>query len=130
MNFVGRHAMVDLYWEPNGPETTNSEILMDAMRIEIEASGATILHEHTNSFNGGGFTGTFVLAESHATVHTWPEYGLATLDIYMCGDCDSFETQRLIIAKLEDNDHGPINRFETKVYRGFVREELRSGGTG
>ncbi len=118
-NSVGRHVTLDLHWDEQSPVLVNPEILMTAMRAAITDANATILHEHTNDFNGGGFTGLFVLAESHASVHTWPEHGIATLDVFMCGDCDAFEAVTDIVNNLKESGHDPDSKLETKIFRGF-----------
>jgi S-adenosylmethionine decarboxylase len=41
-----------------------------------------------HEFTGGGVTGVIALAESHVSIHTWPEEGIATIDVFMCGQCD------------------------------------------
>lgn len=67
-------------------------LLRDAGRIEAmmraaaAAAGARVLSAHFHRFGGeGGVTGVLLLAESHLTVHTWPEVGLAAVDAFMCG---------------------------------------------
>lgn len=58
------------------------------MKTSVIKTGATILSENFHDFNNGGFTGVIVLAESHFSVHVWPEISLATFDIFMCGQCN------------------------------------------
>ena len=56
------------------------------MRRCVEAAGATLLHIHLHRFEpNGGVTGVAVLAESHISIHSWPERNYAALDIFMCG---------------------------------------------
>lgn len=117
---TGKHAMIDLYWELDAPITRDPDILMEMMKTAVVAEGATILHEHTNPFSGGGYTGMLLLAESHASIHTWPEHGQATLDIYMCGECDAFKALDSVVENLKDTENAPISRFETKLFRGFI----------
>lgn len=75
-------------------ELTDAEGLDDAARIEaalrraVGASGATLLDIHLHRFAPQGVTGVALLAESHITVHTWPEHGYAALDVFMCGASD------------------------------------------
>jgi S-adenosylmethionine decarboxylase len=60
-----------------------------ALREAAEAAGATILHSHFHHFSpNGGVSGVLVLAESHISIHTWPERDFAAIDIFMCGACD------------------------------------------
>ncbi len=81
--YAGTHLIVDL-WE--------AERLDDIGHIEavlrrcIEVAGATLLHFHLHRFSPEGVSGVAVLAESHISIHTWPEVGYAALDIFMCGD--------------------------------------------
>jgi len=57
------------------------------LRAGAEAAGARILHSHFHSFGEAmGVTGVVLLAESHISIHTWPEYGFAAADIFMCGE--------------------------------------------
>jgi S-adenosylmethionine decarboxylase len=59
----------------------------EAERRAVEAAGATLLHIHLHHFTpNGGVSGVAVLAESHISVHTWPECDYAAFDIFMCGD--------------------------------------------
>ena len=64
----------------NGTESCNEA---------VDTCGATLLHIHLHRFGeGAGVSGVAVLAESHISVHTWPERGFAAFDIFMCGSCD------------------------------------------
>lgn len=77
--FEGEAAIERLRWvEPWRP------ILREAARV----SGATVLGEQFHQFEPHGVTGLLLLAESHLSVHTWPEEGLATLDLFTCGSAD------------------------------------------
>lgn len=67
-------------------------LLADSQRLEAllrdaaAAAGATILHSHFHAFGPGqGVTGVVLLAESHISIHTWPEQQFAAADIFMCG---------------------------------------------
>nr|WP_260115116.1 adenosylmethionine decarboxylase [Pseudoduganella guangdongensis] len=67
-------------------------LLADCTKIEqllrdaATAAGAQVLHSHFHSFGPGlGVTGVVLLAESHISIHTWPENGFAAADIFMCG---------------------------------------------
>ena len=72
------------------------------MRRAVDVSGATLLHIHLHRFgDGGGVTGIAVLAESHITVHTWPERGFAAFDVFMCGGCRPDLAAEVIRCALE-----------------------------
>ncbi|EHD15069.1 S-adenosylmethionine decarboxylase proenzyme [Commensalibacter intestini A911] len=88
MRFAGTHLLVDLW------DATNLDSPEEIDRVLREAAivaGATILHSHFHHFSpNGGVSGVVVLAESHISIHTWPERNFAALDIFMCGACDPY----------------------------------------
>ena len=57
-----------------------------SLRTCVTEAGATLLHIHLHPFQPEGVSGVAVLAESHISVHTWPEAGYAAFDVFMCGD--------------------------------------------
>ena len=84
--FAGTHLLVDLWGATN---LCDPELIDTALREAAEAAGATILHGHFHHFSpNGGVSGVLVLAESHISIHTWPERDFAAIDIFMCGACD------------------------------------------
>lgn len=85
-NPVGVHVLLDLY----GATHLDDPALADtALRKAAEAAGATVLSSHVHEFaSTGGVSGVVVLAESHISIHTWPEHRYAALDIFLCGDAD------------------------------------------
>ncbi|MEE8057685.1 MAG: adenosylmethionine decarboxylase [Pseudomonadales bacterium] len=89
----GQHAMLD------------SDGLKALMTRAAAAGGATVLVHHFHEFGGhGGITGVLVLAESHITVHTWPEYQYAAFDIFMCGDAQPMQAASIIANHFPDAD--------------------------
>ena len=86
MKFAGTHLLVDLWGATN---LDNPELIDAALRGAAIRAGATILHSHFHHFSpNGGVSGVVVLAESHISIHTWPERNFAAVDIFMCGECD------------------------------------------
>jgi S-adenosylmethionine decarboxylase len=84
--FAGTHLLVDLWGASNLDEPDHID---RALREAAIVSGATILHSHFHHFSpNGGVSGVLVLAESHISIHTWPEKNFAAIDMFMCGDCD------------------------------------------
>ena len=84
LSYAGSHLIVDL-WEAEG--LNERERIEGALIDAVTAAGATLLHIHLHTFEeGGGISGVAVLAESHISVHTWPEKGYAAFDVFMCGD--------------------------------------------
>jgi len=83
---AGTHLLADFYGVAADKLLAGGSI--DALlRAAAEAAGARILHSHFHSFGDAmGVTGVVLLAESHISIHTWPEFGFAAADIFMCGD--------------------------------------------
>ena len=83
LRYAGSHLILDL-WEAE--HLDDAEVIEMAFRRAIRESGATLLHMHFHEFSeNGGVSGVAVLAESHISIHTWPERGYAAIDIFMCG---------------------------------------------
>jgi S-adenosylmethionine decarboxylase len=81
--FAGTHLIIDMRGAANLDDVPYIE---RALIEAVEASDATLLHIHLHHFTpNGGVSGVAVLAESHISIHTWPERGFAALDIFMCG---------------------------------------------
>ncbi len=88
VKFAGTHLLVDL-WGASG--LCDPDHIDRALRDAAEAAGATILHGHFHHFSpNGGVSGVLVLAESHISIHTWPERDFAAIDIFMCGACNPY----------------------------------------
>ncbi len=84
VRFAGKHLILDLW----GARRLDDLHLMEAaLRECVRQCRATLLHIHLHHFlPNGGISGVAVLAESHISVHTWPERDFAAFDIFMCGD--------------------------------------------
>ena len=82
-HYAGTHLIVDL----RGARRLDDIRHIDGvLREAVIASGATLLHIHLHHFTpNGGVSGVAVLAESHISIHTWPERAYAALDVFMCG---------------------------------------------
>lgn len=86
LQYAGRHLHVDL-WDA---EKLDDPCHVDAiLRMAAKATGATILHGHFHHFGpNSGVSGVLILAESHISIHTWPERRFAAIDVFVCGNCD------------------------------------------
>jgi S-adenosylmethionine decarboxylase len=83
--YAGSHVLVDFWGASN---LTEPELIEATLREAAEACGAMVLHAHVHEFlSNGGVSGVAVLAESHISIHTWPELDFAAFDIFMCGNC-------------------------------------------
>jgi S-adenosylmethionine decarboxylase len=81
--YAGTHLIIDLV---RAERLDDLEHIETTLRRCVEVAGATLLHIHLHHFTpNGGVSGVAVLAESHISIHSWPEYGYAALDVFMCG---------------------------------------------
>ncbi len=111
--FAGSHLLID-FWGAGGLE--DSALIEAALREAVAACDATLLHVHLHRFNAnGGISGVAVLAESHISIHTWPERGFAAFDIFMCGTCDPYKALPVLRRHFEPET---VQLSETK--RGLV----------
>ncbi|MGA8612308.1 MAG: adenosylmethionine decarboxylase [Xanthobacteraceae bacterium] len=82
---AGVHLIVDLH---GADRLDDIEHIEATLRRCVAAARATLLHIHLHHFQPNGVSGVAVLAESHISIHTWPEAGYAALDVFMCGSAD------------------------------------------
>ena len=97
----GLHLTADLRDCPAGPALTDPEALRRLCRAAVQASGLQPVGELFHAFAApGGVTGVVLLAESHVAIHTWPELGRVTLDVFVCNlhSDNSTRAQRLLAA--------------------------------
>ncbi len=86
VRYAGTHLIIDLV---RAERLDDLEHIEHTLRRCVEVAGATLLHIHLHHFTpNGGVSGVAVLAESHISIHSWPEYGFAALDVFMCGQTD------------------------------------------
>lgn len=103
LHALGTHLLVEL-------KDCNREILKDlravkdAMVSAAREAKATIIDVSFHEFSPFGISGMVVIAESHLSIHTWPEYGYAAVDIFTCGD----------VIKPEEAARYLIERFESR----------------
>ncbi len=104
MNALGTHLLLELR-QCNPTSLNDLEFIKETMIAAAKFMDAQIIGESFHRFNPQGITGVLAIAESHLSIHTWPELGYAAADIFTCGS--SFQPQaaaRLIIERMESKD--------------------------
>lgn len=114
--FAGTHLIIEVI-EGTGLDDENR--IERAFRDCVETCGATLLHIHTHKFSPQGVSGVAVLAESHISVHTWPEIGYGAFDVFMCGDADPW---RAVEVLRREFDAGEVRVRELLRGEGLVPE--------
>ncbi|MFC3052546.1 adenosylmethionine decarboxylase [Kordiimonas pumila] len=110
IRYAGTHLIIDLYGASRLNELPHIE---ETLRACITASKATLLHMHLHPFEPNGVSGVAVLAESHISVHTWPESDYAAFDVFMCG-----ATKPEVCADILEAAFKPKNLVVTELLRG------------
>ena len=111
---AGAHLIIDLY---DAERLDDIDHIEATLRRCVDEAGATLLHIHLHHFEpNGGVSGVAVLAESHISIHSWPEVGYAALDVFMCG-------------KASPDACVPVLREAFKPKQIAVSELLRGRGT-
>jgi S-adenosylmethionine decarboxylase len=88
-------------WVRDTAVLTDAAELNATLRVAADAGGATVVGEEFYAFSNGAVTGVLLLAQSHLSVHTWPELGLANVDLLSCGDIDGNVVLQTIRARLD-----------------------------
>jgi S-adenosylmethionine decarboxylase len=117
MKVLGRHIIAEMYGCDSGLLSDLGKSIA-ILREAVEASGATYLGELHERFEPwGGVTAIIALAESHISLHTWPEYGYAALDIFTCGErADPWKAYEHVVKSFK-----PAKVNVTEMVRGLIR---------
>lgn len=108
MNALGRHLLLELK-ECNEEVLNDLDLLKDCLNEAAIQCGATVVGESFYHFSPQGVSGVVNIAESHISIHTWPEYGYAAVDIFTCGDDVQPEKAYMVmVERLESKNHSLI----------------------
>jgi len=119
--FGGRHLFAS-YLNCSSEALLDAKAIDNAMREAVNASGATVLSVNEHLFEGGGMTALYLLSESHASIHTYPEHKSCFVDIFTCGYvCEPKEFDRVLREYFKPEDASM--RY---MDRGSVTKEMDS----
>ncbi|MCP4076906.1 MAG: adenosylmethionine decarboxylase [Gammaproteobacteria bacterium] len=111
VEYSGTHLIIDLW---GASRLDESELMEETLNNCVSACFATLLHIHIHKFSDtGGLSGVAVLAESHISVHTWPERDYAAFDVFMCG-----VTKPLNVIDILNNAFNPKDIKVKELLRG------------
>ena len=105
--YAGTHLIIEII---GGKSLDCIETVEAAFRECVDACKATLLHIHLHRFSPQGVSGVAVLAESHISVHTWPEAEYAAFDVFMCGDAEPWKAVD-ILRKAFDADEVKVDEL-------------------
>ena len=118
--FLGKHLICEAYGVDAGL-LRDIEYLRQVLIRAAEATGSTVLGDFFHKFeaDGEGVTGVVAIAESHLSIHTWPEYRYAAIDIFTCGDhVDPWKGLDVVKTTLK-----PVRIHTSEITRGMIEEE-------
>lgn len=102
---LGRHVLAEMY-DCNFEILNNPEVIGDILIKGAEEAKATIVETIFHKFAPHGVSGVVVIAESHLSIHTWPEYNFAALDLFTCGeDIDPWVAFDYIAKRLQAQNY-------------------------
>ncbi|MDJ0696585.1 adenosylmethionine decarboxylase [Mastigocoleus sp. MO_188.B34] len=119
---VGSHCILELYECPNHL-LNDFEFISQALVEAVKEAKSTLLKEVTHQFEPYGITALALLAESHISVHTWPEIGYVAIDMFTCGEHAQPEKACNYLTKaFQANKHVLLT-----LPRGRISPEIQKG---
>jgi len=100
------------------PEFNRAEALREICLKAVEASGLTTVGERFFQFEPHGVTGAVILAESHLAIHTWPESGFVTIDVYVCNYTTDNTDKAQKLYDMIEAVFKPARAHSQKILRG------------
>lgn len=85
MNTLGEHMLIE-YYGCDAAKLAHSDSVKQIMVEAVRAAQGTVVTDIFHNFSPYGVSGVVVIAESHVTIHTWPEHGCAAVDIFSCNE--------------------------------------------
>ncbi len=109
LRYAGTHLIIEIW---NGKDFSSLRKIRKILKDSVKACGATLLKINLHKFSSsGGISGVAIIQESHISIHTWPEYKYAAVDIFVCGDVNpylaipvlkkSFQPKHIQVAELK-----------------------------
>ena len=99
LDAAGTHLLIDLW---GAAELDQMETVRQALLDATAACGATLVDLKLHGFApSNGITGVALLAESHISIHSWPEHGYAAIDVFVCGPCDPYRVVPVLQAAFQ-----------------------------
>lgn len=120
---LGRHWLVECH-ELAAHVADDVAALKAACVGAARAAGATVVGAHFHTFEPHGVSGVVLLAESHLTLHTWPEFGYAAIDLFSCSDAIRVEPA---VESLKGTLGTHAIRVSAALTRGLVERVVREG---
>ena len=100
---MNKHCLLNLYGA-NRSKLDDLDVLLEILKSAVYETGATYIDHISKKFDPQGVTIIIMLAESHISIHTWPEKGEAMIDVFTCGkEVDPLWAVPVIVSALQPN---------------------------
>lgn len=123
---LGRHILVE-YYNCDENILNDHKLIEKLMVTAAKEAKATVVESVFHMFNPYGVSGAVVISESHLTIHTWPEFGYASVDLFTCGDSvnpwDAFDYLETML-KAEKSESTEVSRGMVDKIKRFSPKEL------
>ena len=122
-DFQGNHLLLELYG--CNREKLNDELYLRCqLNSAAKLAKASVLNIVSNKFEPFGVTAIALLAESHLSIHTWPESQYSAIDIFTCGrNMNPNLASQYLIASLEASNH--LLKTIARVYPSYIKDQIR-----
>ncbi len=117
---LGKHIILELHGVDRDI-LNNKELLEKILREAAIKAGGRILGSFFHEFNPHGVTGIIAIAESHLSIHTWPEFNYAAIDIFTCRGISPEKAAEYIIEMLKPDKHFTITLSRGEPYKEITR---------
>ncbi len=115
---IGRHCILELY-HCDKAKLNDEAFVRTTITSSAKTAGATLINLITHSFKPQGVTGLALLAESHISIHTWPEVGYAAIDVFTCGNHTMPEKACEVLSKGFSAKHFSYKNISRKIPTGI-----------
>ncbi len=118
-DITGKHCILELY-DCDRLKLNDEAFLRTCITNAAKNSGANLLNLITHKFEPQGVTGLALLAESHISIHTWPEHGYAAVDVFTCGDHTMPEKACEFLSKVLCSKRFSLKSFQRQTPASLV----------
>ncbi|MGM9991817.1 MAG: adenosylmethionine decarboxylase [Candidatus Bruticola sp.] len=114
-NTFGRHIIAE-FSECSSEVLKDLDLIGKSLAQAASIAGATVLTSAFYRFGNGGVSGVVIIAESHLSIHTWPEVGYAACDFYTCGDRTDPEKACAYLKEIFNSQHSELLVIERGLH--------------
>ena len=115
---IGRHCILELY-QCDKVKLNDEAFIRTTITSSAKIAGATLINLITHSFKPQGVTGLALLAESHISIHTWPEIGYAAIDVFTCGEHTMPEKACKVLSKEFEAQNFSFKNIDREIPTGI-----------